>query len=682
MPEDRRLAAIMFTDIVGYTALMGSDEDKAFQLLRKNREIQRPIIKKYRGEWLKEMGDGILASFHTSSDAVRCAGEIQNEAKKAGIPLRIGIHEGEVVFEGGDVFGTGVNVASRLEELAEEGCINISGAIYKDIKNKAGIVAEFVEEKELKNVDELIKVYKVKCEESVTEQSGEDTPKTSKSKLPYYIIGVVAVVIVAFFLIWQFLPPKEPAPIVEETETVVDKSIAVLPFTDMSPNKDQEYLSDGMMDEILMHLFKIGGLKVTSRTSVTQYKGTTKTAPQIAKELGVTHVLEGSVSKSGDRIKIIAQLIDGTKDQHLWAESYDRELTDVFSIQSEVAQKIASSLKVVISPEVQDRIETNPTYNMTAYDNYLKGNVAYWRSWEGINKDVMNESVKYYENAIELDPNFSLAYTGLGRSYWWLGLRASNTDRPALYEKSKMYLKKAIDLDPYNGWAYAEMSVVSIEWDWDSTATRKNLDMAIKLMPNDFNAYIHSFYFEWRLGNCDQMINIQNDYKRFSDNVDHPFSGWSLRILSCQKKFSEIARLADKYWEEKINNQQAWNLFFSYLMLGDYNNAEKVVAYIKNNIEVKSYFFSVNGVLKAKQGNMETAIAMCDSLKLMDGRNSFIAEIYAALGDKEKMYEYLNKAIMEREAFHQWIMQFPELIDCENDPEFQNIIKEIWTPRE
>ena len=145
--EDRRLAAIMFTDIVGYTALMGSNEDKAFRLLRKNRDLQRPLIKKYRGEWLKEMGDGILASFNTASDAVRCAGEIQNEAKKAGIPLRIGIHEGEVVFEGGDVLGDGVNVASRLEEMAEEGCINISGAVYKDIKNKAGISIEFVEEK-------------------------------------------------------------------------------------------------------------------------------------------------------------------------------------------------------------------------------------------------------------------------------------------------------------------------------------------------------------------------------------------------------------------------------------------------------------------------------------------------------------------------------------------------------
>ena len=240
MPEDRRLAAIMFTDIVGYTAMMGSDENKAFKVLRKNREIQRPIIKKYRGEWLKEMGDGILASFHTASDAVRCAGEIQQAAKKEGIGLRIGIHEGEVVFEGGDVLGDGVNVASRLEELAEEGAINISGAVYKDIKNKAGITTEFIEEKELKNVEEPIKVYKVHFE--VGEQAiKKDQPVTKRNKLLYYIIAGL-VVVIAIILIWQFLPLKETEPVIVESEKgEIDRSIAVLPFANLSDDPAQEY---------------------------------------------------------------------------------------------------------------------------------------------------------------------------------------------------------------------------------------------------------------------------------------------------------------------------------------------------------------------------------------------------------------------------------------------------------
>jgi class 3 adenylate cyclase len=209
MPEDRRLAAIMFTDIVGYTALMGSDEDKAFKILRKNRNIQKPLIKKYNGKWLKEMGDGILASFNNSSDSVRYAGEIQHAVKKEGIALRIGIHEGEVVFEGGDVLGDGVNVASRLEEIADDGCINISGAVFKDIKNKAGISTEFIEEKTLKNVDEPVKVYRVSCEESNNETNQTHTKRKFSIKYIYYLFAGFVIIIVSVLAI-QYLKNQSP----------------------------------------------------------------------------------------------------------------------------------------------------------------------------------------------------------------------------------------------------------------------------------------------------------------------------------------------------------------------------------------------------------------------------------------------------------------------------------------
>ena len=169
--QKRRLAAIMFTDIVGYTALMGKDEDLAFQMLRKNRNIHKPVIKKFYGEWLKEMGDGILASFESASDAVRCASEIQFLAKKEGVPLRIGIHEGEVVFEDGDVLGDGVNLASRLQESAEEGCIVVSGAVYKNVKNKKDIITEFIREESFKNVEEPEKIYLVNCDEQFVKDS-------------------------------------------------------------------------------------------------------------------------------------------------------------------------------------------------------------------------------------------------------------------------------------------------------------------------------------------------------------------------------------------------------------------------------------------------------------------------------------------------------------------------------
>ena len=264
--QKRRLAAIMFTDIVGYTALMGSDEDRAFEVLRKNREIHSKLIEQFKGTLIKEMGDGMLISFNLASDAVRCAIEIQKACKEQNIPLKIGIHEGEMVFEGNDVLGDGVNIASRLQGETKEGCITISGSVYRDIKNKHGIQAEFIEEKTLKNVDEPIKVYQVFCQEENVPQNRKAIK--AKSKLKYYLLGSLSLVLIAF-AIWQTPPRKDVSnlPIIPAS-VEVDRSIAVLPFTDMSPNEDQKYFCDGVLEEILMHLYKIGDLRVRHRASV------------------------------------------------------------------------------------------------------------------------------------------------------------------------------------------------------------------------------------------------------------------------------------------------------------------------------------------------------------------------------------------------------------------------------
>ena len=328
MPEDRRLAAIMFTDIVGYTKLMGENEDKAFDILKRNHIIHATLIEKHNGTLIKEVGDGTLASFPLASNAVRCAMEIQQEAKSQQIPLKIGIHEGEMVFAGADVLGDGVNVASRLQELSQEGCITISGAVQKDIKNKADINIKFIGDKKLKNVDELVKVYEVFQEGD--NRTKKEVSYIAKNKLVYYILSGIILVLVSI-IIWQFLPTEVTTSTVFESEiTEIDKSIAVLPFSNLSNDPEQEYFSDGIMEEILMHLYKIGDLEVVSRTSAMKYKGSNKLIGEIASELGVTHILEGSVRKSEDKIRITLQLIDAINDRHLWAESYNSDLQDIF----------------------------------------------------------------------------------------------------------------------------------------------------------------------------------------------------------------------------------------------------------------------------------------------------------------------------------------------------------------
>ena len=432
----------MFTDIVGYTSLMGSDEDRAFQLLRKNRNIQRPLIRKYRGEWLKEMGDGVLASFYTASDAVRCAGEIQRASKKEGINLRIGIHEGEVVFAGGDVLGDGVNIASRLEEMAASGCIYISGAVYRDIKNKTGINAVFVGEESFKNVDEPIRVYKVSCRE--TEPLLPEDRRFTVSRWPWRYGAAGMLVLLAGILIWRVWPANSGITAKRAVTSVTDHSIAVLPFLYLSEDPDKKYLAEGVADAITSHLARISELRVTARTSVERYRNHSMDVRDIGKELSVGYLLEGSFQMHGNEVRLIAQLINAKDGSHVWSNDYDREWSDIFKVQSEVAQSIAGAIQVAIAPHEWEVIEARPTMDLMAYDYYLKGNEYLGRSY--LESDF-RFAMQMYEKSVGLDSNFVLAWVGLAKGsrmlYWFYHDRSDVN-----LSMAKRYLDRALSLSP------------------------------------------------------------------------------------------------------------------------------------------------------------------------------------------------------------------------------------------
>jgi class 3 adenylate cyclase/TolB-like protein/Tfp pilus assembly protein PilF len=416
MPEDRRLAAIMFTDIVGYTALMGSDEDQAFKVLAINREIHSTILSRYKGTIIKEMGDGILASFHSSSEAVRCAVELQQEAKLENIKLRIGIHEGEVVFVGDDVFGDGVNVASRLEEIADEGCINVSGVVYKNIKNKIGITTAFLEERTFKNVDEPVKVYQVQCEESERRIIKKDKSKFSRSKSTYYIVSALILVIVSI-LIWQFLPNNKKNP--SSSTDTLEKTIAVIPFWNDSPDPDNEYFCSGMEEEIRIQLLKISDLLIESRQSVEKYReNSDKDIFAIGKDLDVSYIIEGSVRKIGNDVRITVQLIDTKSGGHLWGDTYDGDYTQKLLIfQSNTAKKIAASLHAIITPEEEKRINEIPTKEITAYDYALRGEHMLSNFWSTSDIKYLYASLNLFNKALENDPDFVRAIIGIGQFF-------------------------------------------------------------------------------------------------------------------------------------------------------------------------------------------------------------------------------------------------------------------------
>jgi TolB-like protein/Tfp pilus assembly protein PilF len=474
MPQDRRLAAIMFTDIVGYTKLMGSDEDKAFDMLKRNHMIHANLIEKHNGTLIKEIGDGTLASFPLASDAVRCAMDIQKEAKSQNIPLKIGIHEGEMVMADEDVFGDGVNIASRLQEISADGSITISGRVYSDVKNKTGIKTKFIGDKRLKNVDDPVKVYEVFWEEEKGKPIEGNEVKSRVSPLYYVLVGII--VVLAAIIIWQLLPTKEPITTISEE---VEKSIAVLPFRNDSPDKGNEYFCNGMLEEILTHLQKIEDMSVKSRTTSEQYRDAAKDLKIIAEELDVAYLLEGSVRKSGDDIRITAQLINGTNGDHLWAETYDGKYTDqIFDFQSDVAKKIAASLNAVITPAEMKRIEGKKTNEIKAYDLVLKGFDELNKFDDSSDSTHIKSALLYFDNAIKIDPGYTDAIVSKGNLYMDLGM----------YDSAYYYAEKTIERDPENEHGYGLLgryyfaignADLAIEYN------KKSIDFA----PNNYSAY-------------------------------------------------------------------------------------------------------------------------------------------------------------------------------------------------
>jgi len=448
----------MFTDIVDYTALMSEDETKAKRLLIKNREIQKPLIKKYDGTWLKEMGDDVLACFKSASDAVSCAKEIIiATVNESGFSLRIGIHIGDVVFKGSDVWGDGVNIASRIQELAPNDGILVSEGVNMNVVNQKEIKTEFLREVALKNVKQPVKVYQVEVEgvdaliidpETSFLDSTEVTqarPSTRKAlnqmKLAMIAIGALVIFGIGYMFYNNSLNTGNIATIRSQ---VLDKSIAVIPFENLSADEENQYFADGQTEAILNHLTKIADLRVISRTTMMGYSGTTKSTPTIAKELGVQYVLVGSVQKFGQKVRINAQLIDSNTDKHLWSDNFDRDLIDIFSIQTEIAKNVAQELQATITSREQAVLESVPTTNLTSYDFYLKGEDYLWRSYQ---EEDFRFAIQMFERAVEIDLNFVLAWVGLAsasRAIYWF-----RQDRSKEHlAQTKEYLDKAIALNP------------------------------------------------------------------------------------------------------------------------------------------------------------------------------------------------------------------------------------------
>ena len=422
----RKLTAILSADVKAYSRLMGEDEAGTLRTLNTYKEVMGSLIQQYRGRVVSTAGDSVLAEFASVVDAVQCAVEIQQvlRAKNAVLPetrrmeFRIGINLGDVIEEGDSIYGDGVNIAARLEGLAEAGGICISGSAYEQIENKLPLKYDYLGEHAVKNIAKPVRVYRAKIEPEEPSEAKVKV-KVEGKNWKYLVIAATVVVIIAVAALWQFVwrpshPKIEKASKDKMAFPLPDKpSIAVLPFVNMSDDPKQEFFSDGITEEIITALSKTPRIFVIARNSTFTYKGKPVKVKQVSEELGVRYVLEGSVRKTGDKVRITAQLIDAITGNHLWADRYDRDLKDIFALQDEITLKIIQALQLKLTAIEQARVTGKGTENLNAY---LKALQAY-EQFGRMNKQGSIMAKQLAKEAIALDPKYALPYTVMAYSH-------------------------------------------------------------------------------------------------------------------------------------------------------------------------------------------------------------------------------------------------------------------------
>jgi TolB-like protein/class 3 adenylate cyclase len=755
MKSKGKLAAIMFTDIVGYTALVGNDSSKALELVHINSDIQKPLVEKHHGKWLKEMGDGAMVQFNTALDAVNCAVEIQKSARSdLDAKLRIGIHSGDITIENDDIFGDGVNVATRLESIADPGGIYISESIEKAIRGKSDVQAKYLGEVRLKNVTYGIRTYVVQGVGLPVPEIKEDQQLKGhfwaevqrrgllRTGATYLVLSLLAVMLlphaesigslpqwaptglmgilivgfpIAMYLAWNY--ERSPEGFVRTTSQqswqnpykgsrrkpltsnviiagmalilvgvylytrflsgdqdqqflVTDKfSIAVLPFDNMSPDKENEWFSDAVTEDILTHLMNITDLLVISRTSVKQYKDSDKTIPEMAKELGVFYIVAGSVRKLNDEVLITARLIDAT-DKQIWADTYEEKSTGAFEIQQKVSTEIVQALKIILSPEEEKSLNTSATANLEALQLFLKGrDLAESRTEEGL-----AESIKYYQKAIELDPDYADAYAQIANSTH-LQVNARYISVEVGEDLIEKYVAKALILNPNTAEAYTTLGNENRR-KLNFEKALENYLRAIKINPSHASAHSHlSWLYKYNfedeksalkhirealrldplspmyLNACiRQLLNnhqIEDAMQLFQD------MGFILDIRRRTGLLADITALLKRDWTEAIivfenairdnPNNAVLHSMFGWLNWQIHNDADKLLKHTKiaYDIDPSSYFSAL--LLHKDYKEAKALLSNPDFLKSVEKDEIRLRGFYHYQSDDFEMaLEYFN----------------------------------------
>ena len=731
MDQQRFLAAILFTDVVGYTAMMQQNEVQAVAAIKRHNTVLERISGQYHGKVVNFYGDGCLCIFPSAMDAMQTALEVQMELQKdPSVPIRIGLHIGEVSLEEGKALGDGVNIASRIQSLGQAQTILFSKEIFDKIRNHPEFKAVSLGTFDFKNVNEPMEVFALANEGLRVPKRNEMEGKLKSSEkgrkarwIPFSLAGA-AIVLASFMLVKTLISHKR------HSRNETEKSIAVLPFTNMSNDKDQEYFSEGITDDILDHLVKIADLKVKSRTSTLQYKGTTKTIPQIADELGVSTVLEGSVRKSGNQVRIVVQLIDSKTDEHIFSQTYDREIKDVFSTQSEIAMEIADALQARLSENEKENINTTSSHDITAYDYFLKARSILFNSFT--DRKSGDDAITLLRHAIALDSNYAAAYALMGLVY--NVQRMHGLPREIWLDSALALAQKSIQLDPKLVDGY--LTRINIYADQGRTQDAEDdLKKAYMLAPNngfvmdliaqdfslkgdyrqaaifDMKAFDRIFtkkdpqyYTSWGY-----LYLLAKDYARAEQmvqqaiNLDPRFAG-GLSTLALiyfqQQEYAKSAETLEKYMVINNKDQGAIDqLAWSYYLSGDLKQA---AFYWSKYKELEAGFTDTTQFLpyrhrlayiKWKQGDKAEAKKLFDEQLGLDkksishqsqigvwskGSDAYdYAIVNAFLGNKDLAYQWLDTALSKR-FYVVWLLDKDPLLDgIRKEKKFQDYVRRV-----
>src|SRR6186997_298437 len=628
MPSTRQLAAILFTDIAGYTAMMQRDEQSAIKMVKHHRAVLEKTVDEFEGNVIEFYGDGSLCIFTSITKAIHCALSIQQQMRaEPPVPLRLGLHIGEVIYEDGKIMGDGVNIASRIQSLGLPGSILFSKEIFDKIRNHTEFKTVYLGRFRMKNVDEPMEVYalandgltipeKEKIEGRVVDLTAK---KNIKALRKWILLSAAAIVITLITLLLPGMLKNN------SVFTGSDKSIAVLPFDNISNDTLQQYFSDGITEDIITQLSKISDLKVISRTSVMEYKNNKKNIKKIAEELGVATILEGSVRKEGDKVRITAQLINANTDKHIWAETYDRNASEVFAIQSEVAQQIANKLNVKLTTEEGKRIIEKATDNVAAYEDYLRAK-----------KLPLSQRIDPLLNAIKKDPDFSLAWVELASAYSKIPFR-NQSEKPYYVRKSLDAALTAVALGPKRSETHMILGDVLKISTLSPGIAIKELDKSIELNPNNAEGYVYLSFAQMELGNFTEAEKNLSKAKQLDPLSGIMNSGWL--------NYYRYSRNPDKYISYR-NELRPANIPDSIL------GSKPVYYFLKDEYDSVLYYSrpTSKSILKSisytRTGQQEKTKKITDSLENSSPYdNAFQTGIlYAWLGEKQKAIEKLNLA--------------------------------------